>query len=247
MKKILFIILLFIAFILPFNIVSAADSSNSFYINSSCNYYKNQNSVMTTNDVFNYVIKYVNNNSSYTGDTRIYVENDGYTGLGNNLGSYIIKFCAYEQGTVHEPFYFDVTINVVDNIYSDFIFDNNIYVYDTNMYSQSELLWDLQHINAIPNVDVNFTVWDSEYKFLSENEPGSYLYLSSYNSSTGLSGDHNGSIICINTSIPDVSTSSSTSSLFGSLSEFLIIILLIIGVVYLFSSLTKKKRRSRRY
>lgn len=211
MKKILLLLIcLFSLFFISGNsLVKAADGS-TFYFNSSGVYYKNQNSILNVTTISNYVVTKCTVYDGY----KILVNTDNYTGNGATIGSYTIEFIVYFSNSVNEePFYFNVTINVVSGLNADYIFDNNIYVYQTNKYSKQSLVSDLKYTKVLPDVELNTTVSSSDY-FVGESDytydPGYYSYSLQYDSSAGYTGSESGNIVVVKSVIADV-TDNNTS------------------------------------
>lgn len=186
MKKFFIIILGLFINILIINKTFAAEVNPISYSGSSV-IYKNSNSILLSDTI----AQLIRMNFKSDNDIALSIVEDNYSGHGTTLGDYIIKFKATD-GT--NEFLKDIKISVVIADKFNYYFDNNFYIFNTQIQTKSDLIEATKSVGLIPNVPCNANV-NSDY-FVEELDPeiNLYDYDCTYISATGLSGSFKGKI-----------------------------------------------------
>lgn len=236
MKKILILIITLFSMLILTNKVFAAENPIS-YTGSSV-IYKNTNSILL-NDT---IISLVKQNFKSNSDIAVSIIEDNYTGNGTNIGDYIVKLKATD-GT--NEIFKDIKVVVILTDYFNYYFDNNFYIFSTQINNKQSFLQASKEVGLIPNVPCNANV-SSDYFDLEEKEEtiNIYSYDCSYISATGLSGSFKGNI-CLS-ELPQYDNMDVIEIGEDDSSTFILTILGITVVIFALTYFIKKSKKGKR-
>lgn len=145
--------------------------------------YKNVSSFLTLDTIKSILTKDV---KSCSCEKTISIKDKTYLGYGNIVGTYEVILTINDENII-------ITIEVVSDIHSDYIYKNTISF--TNKLSAEQIVSDMKKVALLPNVNVTTTFSaqnDTSKTYFEETAtPGTYSYQVSYLATSGESGTSN--------------------------------------------------------